>query len=93
MCYLCVILCVWRCFVMSEKKRINSYVDLETYNRLKKVLDIMGITFTDFVNQAMKDFLDNMEEIVLKQDKEAFLKMMSMNIDTLQQQVKEELEK
>jgi len=78
---------------MSEKKRINSYVDLETYNRLKKVLDIMGITFTDFVNQAMKDFLDNMEEIVLKQDKEAFLKMMSMNIDTLQQQVKEELEK
>lgn len=80
-------------FVMSEKKRINSYVDLETYNRLKKVLDIMGVTFTDFVNQAMKEFLDNMEEIVLKQDKEAFLKMMSMNIDTLQQQVKEELEK
>lgn len=78
---------------MSNKKRINCYVELDTYERLKRVLDIMGITVTDFINQSMKEFLENMEEVVLKQDREAFLKMMSMNIDTLQQQVKEELEK
>lgn len=75
------------------RKRLNSFVDLETYERLKKVLDIMGLTVTDFINQAMKDFLDNMEEVVTSQDKDAFMKMMAMNIDSLQQQVKEELER
>lgn len=77
----------------QERKRLNTFVDLETYERLKKVLDIMGITVTDFINQSMKDFLENMEEVVLNQDKEAFLKMMAMNIDSLQEQVKEELKK
>lgn len=77
----------------QERKRLNTFVDLETYERLKKVLDIMGLTVTDFINQAMKDFLENMEEVVLNQDNDAFLKMMAMNIDSLQQKVKEELEK
>lgn len=76
-----------------DRKRANIYVDTDKYDRLKRVLDIMGITVTDFFDQAMTDFLDNMEQVVLNQDKEAFLQMIAKNIDSLQEQVAEELKK
>lgn len=76
-----------------SKKRVNIYVEVEKYDRFKKLLDIMGITVTDFFDESMTNFLDQMEAIVQNQDKDAFLKMMSRNIDDLQRQVEEELKK
>lgn len=79
---------------MSEnRKRLNCYVDVETYDRLKRILDLMGMTVTDFINQSMADFIDNMEQIVLSKDKDAFLQMMAKNIDVIQEQVAQELKK
>lgn len=77
----------------ADKKRANIYVDTDKYDRLKRVLDIMGITVTDFFDQSMTDFLDNMENVILNQDKEAFLQMIAKNIDSIQEQVAEELKK
>lgn len=77
----------------QERKRLNTFVDIATYERLKRILDAMGMTVTDFINQAMIDFIEQMEMIVENQDKEAFLKMMTKNIDSLQKQVEEELKK
>ena len=77
----------------QERKRLNTFVDVATYERLKRILDAMGMTVTDFINQAMIDFIEQMEMIVENQDKEAFLKMMTKNIDSLQKQVEEELKK
>lgn len=77
----------------QDKKRLNTFVDLATYERLKRILDAMGITVTDFINQAMIDFIEQMETIIENQDKEAFLQMMTKNIDNLQKQVEEELKK
>lgn len=76
-----------------EKKRINLYVDAEKYNRFKRLLDIMGITVTDFISQSMDDFINTMEQAVLNQDKDAFLDVMARNIDLIQEQMEEELKK
>lgn len=77
----------------QERKRLNTYVDVATYERLKRILDVMGMTVTDFINQAMVDFIDQMEAIIENQDKEAFLQMMAKNLDAIQKQVEEELKK
>ena len=76
-----------------SKKRVNIYVDIEKYDRFKRLLDIMGKTVTDFFDESMTSFLDQMECIVQNQDTEAFLQMMAKNIDELQRQVEEELKK
>lgn len=76
-----------------EKKRANIYVDTDKYDRLKRILDVMGITVTDFFDQSMTDFIDNMEKVILNQDKDAFLQMMAKNLDVIQEQVAEELKK
>lgn len=77
----------------QERKRLNTFVDVATYDRLKRILDAMGLTVTDFINQAMVDFVEQMEEIIEKNDREAFLQMMTKNIDILQKQVEAELKK
>lgn len=77
----------------QERKRLNTFVDVATYERLKKILDAMGLTVTDFINQAMVDFVEQMEEIIEKNDREAFLQIMTKNIDVLQKQVAEEIKK
>lgn len=77
----------------QERKRLNTFVDVATYDRLKRILDAMGMTVTDFINQAMIDFIEQMEAIVESQDKEAFLQMMAKNLDEIQKQVEEELKK
>ena len=77
----------------QERKRLNTFVDVATYERLKRILDAMGMTVTDFINQAMIDFIEQMETIIENQDKEAFLQMITKNIDSLQKQVEEELKK
>lgn len=76
-----------------ERKRINIVVDIEKYDRFKRLLAVMGITVTDFFDEAMTEFIDNMEQIVENQDKEAFFQMMQKNIDEIQRQVAEELKK
>jgi predicted component of type VI protein secretion system len=76
-----------------EKKRVNIYVEVEKYDRFKKLLDIMGITVTDFMNNAMDDFINTMEQAVLNQNKDVFLEIMSRNIDSIQEQIEEELKK
>ena len=77
----------------QERKRLNTFVDVATYDRLKRILDAMGMTVTDFINQAMIDFIEQMESIIESQDKEAFLQMMAKNLDEIQKQVEEELKK
>lgn len=77
----------------QERKRLNTFVDVATYDRLKRILDVMGMTVTDFINQAMIDFIEQMESIIESQDKEAFLQMMAKNLDEIQKQVEEELKK
>lgn len=77
----------------KKRKRINIFVDVETYDKFKRLLETMGITITDYFDDSMKDFIRSMEAIVETQDKEAFLKMMSKNLDSIQEQVKKELEK
>lgn len=77
----------------QERRRLNTFVDVATYERLKRILDAMGLTVTDFINQAMVDFVEQMEDIIEKNDREAFLQIMTKNIDLLQKQVEEELKK
>lgn len=77
----------------KEKKRLNIYVEIEKYDRFKRILDAMGITVTDFMDQTMTDFIDNMEEAVMNKDKDVFLNMMARNIDAIQEQVANELKK
>lgn len=77
----------------KQRKRINIVVDVETYDRFKRLLEVMGITITDFFHESMSEFINSMEAIVENEDKEAFLKMISKNIDSLQKQVAEELKK
>ena len=77
----------------QERKRLNTFVDVATYDRLKRILDVMGMTVTDFINQAMIDFIEQMESIIESQDKEAFLQMMAKDLDEIQKQVEEELKK
>ncbi|MER2000855.1 MAG: hypothetical protein ABS882_13870 [Lysinibacillus sp.] len=71
------------------KKRAYIYVDVDKYARFKKLLDIMGITMTDFFDQTMSEFIDSMEEVILNQDKEGFLKMMNLNLEQLQKEMKD----
>lgn len=80
---------------MEEKnrKRVNIYVDVEKYDRFKRLLGIMGVTVTDFLDGAMTDFIDSMEHIIETQDKDAFLEMITKNIDSIQKQVEEEIKK
>lgn len=75
------------------KKRAYVYVDIEKYARFKRLLDVTGITMTDFFDQTMTEFIDKMEEVVLNQDTEGFLKMITRNVEDLQEQVKKELDK
>lgn len=80
---------------MNDKKKVAKkiYVDQEKYERLKTILDIMNKSITEFFDESMTVFLDQMESVIQNQDRDAFLKMMSMNIDELQRQVEEELKK
>lgn len=75
------------------KKRAYVYVDIEKYARFKRLLDVMGITMTDFFDQTMTEFIDKMEDVVLNQDTEGFLKMITRNVEDLQEQVKKEFDK
>lgn len=77
----------------KNRKRVNIFVDVEKFDRLKRLLETMGITITEFFDDAMTDFINQMETIVENQDKEAFLKMMAKNLDEIQKQVEEELKK
>lgn len=79
----------------DDKKKVPKkiYVDQEKYERLKSILDIMNMSITEFFDDAMTNFLLQMETIVQNQDKNAFLQMMAKNIDDLQRQVEEELKK
>ena len=76
-----------------NKKRVNIYVEVEKYDRFKRLLDAMGETVTDFFDDAMTNFIEQMEVIVKNQDKDAFLQMMSRNLEAIQKQVEEELKK
>ncbi len=69
------------------------YVDPVKYERLKTVLDIMNISITDYLDQMITDFLDSLEDAVLSQDKEAFLNIMSKNLDIIQNELEQELNK
>ena len=75
------------------KKRAYIYVEEEKYKSFKKLLDVMGVTMTDFFDQTMTDFITSMEEVIMNQDKDAFLKMMSINLDSMQKELQEELKK
>lgn len=76
-----------------SRKRINIVVDVDKYDRFKRLLEAMGITITDFFDGAMTDFISSMETIVENQDKEAFLQMMAKNLEVIQKQVEEELKR
>lgn len=78
---------------MAKKKRAYIYVDEEKYARFKKLLDIMGITMTGFFDETMDEFLSKMEDVILNQDKDAFLKMMSINLDEIQNELNMEIQK
>ncbi len=78
---------------MANKKRAYIYVDVEKYARFKKLLDIMGITMTSFFDETMDEFINKMEDVILKQDKDAFLKMMSINLDQIQNELNMEIQK
>lgn len=75
----------------NNKKRAYIYVDIDKYAKFKKLLDIMGITMTSFFDQTMDEFINNMEDVLLKQDKDAFLKMMSINLEEIQNEIKKEM--
>lgn len=75
------------------KKRAYVYVDVEKYERFKNILETMGVTMTDFFDQTMTDFIASMEEVILNEDKDGFMKMMSKNLDTIQEQLAKELKK
>ncbi|MGN1372145.1 MAG: hypothetical protein ACI4XM_07730 [Candidatus Coprovivens sp.] len=77
----------------KNRKRVNIFVDVEKFDRFKRLLETMGITITEFFDGAMTDFINQMETIIENQDKEAFLKMMAKNLDEIQKQVEEELKK
>lgn len=79
----------------NDKKKVAKkiYVDEVKYERLKVVLDIMNVSITDFFDDAMTTFLDSIETAVINQDKEIFLKMMSKNLDAIQNQIAEEFNK
>ena len=76
---------------MAKKKRAYIYVDEEKYDRFKKLLDIMGITMTGFFDETMDEFLIKMEDVILNQDKDAFLKMMSINLEEIQKDLRKEI--
>ena len=76
---------------MAKKKRAYIYVDEEKYARFKKLLDIMGITMTGFFDETMDEFLIKMEDVILNQDKDAFLKMMSINLEEIQKDLRKEI--
>ncbi|HLR33701.1 MAG TPA: hypothetical protein VK071_00025 [Tissierellales bacterium] len=76
---------------MAKKKRAYIYVDEEKYARFKKLLDIMGITMTGFFDETMDEFLSKMEDVILNQDKDAFLKMMSINLEEIQKDLRKEI--
>lgn len=71
------------------KKRAYIYVEEEKYARFKRLLDIMGITMTAFFDETMDEFINKMEDVILNQDKDAFLKMMSINLDEIKNELKE----
>lgn len=76
----------------NNKKRAYIYVDIEKYAKFKKLLDIMGITMTAFFDQTMDEFINNMEDVLINQDKDAFLKMMSINLEEIQNELKKEMD-
>ena len=76
---------------MAKKKRAYIYFDEEKYARFKKLLDIMGITMTGFFDETMDEFLSKMEDVILNQDKDAFLKMMSINLEEIQKDLRKEI--
>jgi len=77
----------------NNKKRAYVYVDIDKYERLKRILEAMGVTMTDFFDQSMTEFIDSMEQVILNEDKEGFLQIMSKNLDSMQKQLTEELKK
>lgn len=79
----------------NDKKKVPKkiYVDSDKYERFKTVLDIMNISITDYFDQMISDFLDGLEDAVLNNDKDAFLDIISKNLETIQMEVEEALKK
>lgn len=71
------------------KKRAYIYVEEEKYAKFKKLLDIMGVTMTAFFDETMDEFINKMEDMILNQDKDAFLKMMSIDLEAMQNEIKD----
>lgn len=75
----------------DEIKRKSIIVDDVKYKRMKVVLSALGMTYADFLDQAMDEFLEKMEKIILGQDKDAFMEMMVKNLDKMQKEIAAEI--
>lgn len=64
----------------KKRKRINIVVDIETYDKFKRLLTSIDITITDFFDNSMSEFIKSMETIVENEDKDALLQVISKNL-------------
>ena len=50
------------------KKRINIYVDEDIYKEFKKVCALSGETVTSVVDEAMKQYIDSIKDVINQND-------------------------
>lgn len=65
----------------KKRKRINIVVDIETYDKFKRLLTSIDITITDYFDNSMREFIKSMETIVENDDKNALLQVISKNLN------------
>ena len=71
------------------KKRVNLYVDVEKYARLKELTAITGDTVASIFDEAMTSYIDTINLILQTKDKDVLFNHFNKQI----QKMKDEMEK
>ena len=77
---------------MSNKKRINIYVDDEVYQEFKRVCSFTGETITSVIDHAMKEYISAVKMIIEAGDKDKLMAMLQRRLDVQMNSIEKEID-
>lgn len=63
------------------KKRINIYVEEDTYKEFKSLIGVTGDTITAVFDQAMKEYINAIKMVIEAGDKDSLMAMLQRRLD------------
>lgn len=77
----------------NNKKRINIYVDIDTYTEFKKSCSFFGDTVTNVIDSAMKEYINAINMIVEAGNKDKLIELIQKRFDNQMNNIETDIQK